>query len=167
MQAAGRDNEADTVGERIDCAGNFSAVRVTVEYAERTDQHGGEPQRGPQPQRHHDAEHQRRSGDAVLDKRQRNTRDADQRATGHDEGKGNWQEPDGRSAELRAPQSDRNHRDEVVEAEHRMQQSAHQAVRHAFLAVAKSGRGARQQDKNGKPAKNVQSPGAHRTGPAQ
>lgn len=56
----------------------------------------------------------------------------------HDERERDRQDPDCRRAELRAPDPDGHHCDQMVDARDRMQQAADEAARHASLLVRES-----------------------------
>ena len=82
-----------------------------------------------------ESEHDRRQGDAGFDGWERNAKDAEPAAGGHDQGKDDRQQPDRRCAKERAPKADRHHGDNMVDAKDRMGKAARKAAGKAFAGV--------------------------------
>ena len=67
VQQARADDEAGGIGDRVGGRRQLRSVRVAVEDGEGADDDRRDPQRRPRAERHHDAEHHGRGGDARLD----------------------------------------------------------------------------------------------------
>ena len=128
MDEAGRQHEAQRIGERVSRLRQFEPVRIAVEQAKDRHHQASHPQRRPHGQRHHDAQDQGRQGDHRFDQRQLDPDDAQKAAHRHDQGKGYRQHPQGRVAELRAPQAHGQHRHQMVRPEQWMRHAAHEAT---------------------------------------
>ena len=90
-------------------------MRVAMEDGEDPDQQRGHDERSAHLEHHRGAEQNGGRSDPVLDTRNRHTHEPEHSTHGHDQRKRNRQHPDGGSAKLRAPQTDSDHRQHVVE----------------------------------------------------
>jgi hypothetical protein len=93
-----------------------SAVRVAVEDRERADERGRERERRPPLERDRGAEQDRRRSDADFGAGEVYADEAEKSAECHHERECDRQHPQRRRTELRTPQSDRDHRRDVVES---------------------------------------------------
>lgn len=116
MKKASRENETQSVGERRGCLGKLGAVSVPVENGKCRHDQGCNPQRRPQFERDHNTKNHRRRGDADLDAGKRNSADAKQPSERHHERKSYGENPNGWALQLSAPDSDGDHRENMVES---------------------------------------------------
>ncbi len=87
------------------------------------------------------AEHDHRCCDTGFDEVERHARHAEQAARGHDGQEGRRNEPQRAAADLVGEDTDRHHRQDVVEAGHRVQEAMDElAVFAAVAGVGESGR---------------------------
>ena len=77
----------------------------------------------------------------------RHSHQAEHAAEGHDHGKRDGQNPHGWSAELSAPQADRNHGEHVIESRDGMAEASEEADSLAFLRVREGRLGPKQNDR--------------------
>lgn len=136
------EHESKTEGEPVGVGGNFGAVRETVEGGEEC----GEGQTGGEREAFghgdHQAENKKRGGDHLFHARGNDAILTDGGGNGHQAGKRSGNEPAGASAELRGPDTDGNHGEEMVEAEDRMNKTAAEVPGKIMAAiVAWVGRG--------------------------
>lgn len=123
MQQPRRQYKAGNIGLRAGRERQFGAVRITVKKGEYRDQpHSyedpgaqGEADRGPQ---HDDGQ-----GDSIFRRRHRHGEYAQNRTDGHHHREDDRQQINQRPAKERAPDSDRHHRQQMVEPQKRMRES--------------------------------------------
>jgi hypothetical protein len=139
VEAAGRGDEADAVGEPALTGRQLGAVRVAVEDREEADQNGRHDERRLGRARHHHAEQNGRQRHGDLHARERDADQAEETAEGHDHRERHRQQPDRRLPQLGAPHADADHRQHVIQAGHRMTHTRHEALRLALLRVRHRG----------------------------
>jgi len=120
MQGTGCNDEARGKRNRIGGFGQFCAMGVAVKDREDPDQHRRDPQRWPRGERDHATQNDRGQCDADFDSRDRHPEPAEDPTERHDQRKSNGQHPYRRLSQLRAPDANRDHRDNVIEPEHRV-----------------------------------------------
>ena len=138
MKQAGGDDEATTIGQGICRGGELGAMRMAVEDGEHRNDRRGQHERGPDAQSDRQSEHQRRECDHQLGNGQPDLEDAHHGAERHHQRKDDRQHPDRGAAELRTPDADGDHRNEMVQPGQRMQQSGGQPATDAGLLVGKT-----------------------------
>src|SRR5262249_45195666 len=116
MEAARRDDEADTVEKPVLPRRQFRAVGVAVENREEGDEGDRGRELRPRLPRDRQAEQDRGHSDADLDSGKRNASQPEQAAERHHQRKRDGQQPHRRRPELRAPDSDGDHRQDVIES---------------------------------------------------
>src|SRR5262249_12952696 len=85
------------------------------------------------------AETDRRQSDPDLDPRNPDADESQRAAERHHHREGDWEEPHRRRPELRAPETDGDHREDVVEAGHRVREPGDEAGALAPLRVREGG----------------------------
>jgi len=111
-------------------------MSVAMEDGEDPDQQRGHEERSAHLERHRSAEQNGGRSDPVFDARHRHAYKPQHSAHRHDQGKRNRQHPDGGGAKLRAPQADRDHREDVIRAGDRVQEARDESVGFALQYVA-------------------------------
>ena len=144
MEQTRGEDEPDRVSQRVGRIRQFRAVRVAVENGEDSDKHPGDPQRRPGGEGYRQPKEHTRERNACLRTRQRHAQNAQRAAEGHHHRKDHRQQPHGRSAEIRAPQTHGHHGDDVVQASERMQEATDESADPAFLRVG-TGHGGHQE----------------------
>ena len=112
-------------------------MRVAVKDREKADEYRRRAEARAELQEHRHPERDRRARDADLDSRQLHADESEHSTEGHDHRECHGEEPDRGRAELRAPEADRNHRQDVIEAGHRVLEPADQSDRLAAPNVSK------------------------------
>ena len=95
------------------------------------------PRRRANFEHHGSTEQDRRESDSVFDSRQRHSHQSQHSAESHHHRKRDRQNPNRRSAELRAPQTDRNHRQHVIESRDRVTKAGEESNGFTFLRMGK------------------------------
>src|SRR5215469_4243094 len=131
VQQPGRQYETDAVQQRILPRRQFGPVGITMEESEAPDENRRDPERWPELGKHRGAEAHAGKRDGDLAARERHTNESEKSATRHDERERDGQKPDCRCAQLRTPEADGNHGDDVIEARDRMSESAEKPDRFA------------------------------------
>ena len=137
VQTSGRNDEAHAVKQRALAGRQFGSVRVSVEDGEEANQRRRNTQRRANFEHYGSTKKNRRESDSILDSRQRHSHQSKHSAESHHHGKRDRQNPNRRRAELRAPQTDRNHRQHVIESRDRMAKAGQESDGLAFLRVGK------------------------------
>ena len=115
VQAAGRDDEPDAVQQAALAGRQFRAVSVAMKDGEEADQDSRKREWRADFEHHGCAQQDGRGGDAILDSRERYAHQAEHSAERHHHRESHRQNPNGRAAQLRAPEADGNHRQHVIE----------------------------------------------------
>jgi hypothetical protein len=119
-----------------------------VEDREERDHGHREGQGQSHPPEHQGTEHHGRQGNADLYARQRSADQPKHAAGGHQHREGHRQDPQRRHAELGAPETDRDHRDDMVEPGNRVRQAAQETAGLCGFDVGPGGQGPRQDHHN-------------------
>lgn len=139
MQRRRGEHEARDIAPGIGECGDLLPVRVAVEDREDGDRgHRGRHGEG-EGERDGEAEREDGEGDHPLDLGQRLAGEAERPAEAEEEDEGGRHGQDGASAELHREESDRHHGEEMVEAEHRVQESRGEAVAAEMLGLRGQG----------------------------
>jgi hypothetical protein len=88
---------------------------MAVKDGEDADEESGGGERRAQLPENHDSQEEGREGDADLDARHGHADEAEEGPHGHHYREGHREEPDGGTAELRPPETDGDHGEDVVE----------------------------------------------------
>ena len=127
MKTSGGHHEAHAVEQGVFARGQLRSVRVAMEDPEEADQARCHPHGGPRLEGDHDAQEDGRERNPHLGARERHPEEAEEPAEGHDHREDHRQEPDRGGAELRAPQTDGDHGENVIEAGDRVLQPGQEA----------------------------------------
>ena len=116
MEQAGGEHEAGAERHRVRQRGDFRTVGKAMEQSEHSGQRPSQPDRRAVSAGNRRAQRQHRQRDPELDRWLRHVEDREQRAKGHDSGKNDRKRRDHRTPQERSPQTDRNHRKQMIEA---------------------------------------------------
>jgi hypothetical protein len=132
-----REDEAGSIGKSRRGLGHFGAVRIAVENREQA----SEPHRrecgDAEPKGECQAEHDDGNADGDFGIENRDAGHPKRAAGSHHRGKGQGDEPEGAPAEDDGVNADRDHREEVVDAAERMQETVSKAARVAYPGMRK------------------------------
>src|SRR6516225_462820 len=138
MQETGCDHKTDAVEHTACTQRQFCPVRVPMSNGKEADNYCGDPQLRTRLAEHSEPQRQSRQRDAQFDPWELDPHQPHHAAERHDHWENYRQNPDRRSAKLRAPHPYRNHRQDMVPAGNRMLKAAHKPYRLTAPLVSKS-----------------------------
>src|SRR6266511_2686073 len=141
VEKRGRQQEACRIGAGRGIERHLGTVDVAMEDRKQTHDPHGNGDRSPAGERHDAAEHDDRGGNAEFDERQREPSHAERGAGRHDEDESRGHEPERAPAELPSEDTDRHHRQNVVDPPDRTCKTPNKTVQLTRTGMSEGGGG--------------------------